>query len=208
MSESHVRFRAALLAVPPDARDAWLDRLLGLSALPDDGPELPRGCVPYLPCAVDALIEIVDRSGIGPDDVFVDVGAGVGRALALVHLLSGAAAIGIEIQSELVRVAREVAGAVSPRISIVQGDAVELIGRIGGGSVFFFYSPFSGERLERVLADLEAIARTRPIRVCCVDLPLPACGWLEEEAGARSGVTVYRSRTSKVATPSMPVTPS
>jgi SAM-dependent methyltransferase len=192
-AHDRIAFRAALLAVPPAARDAWLDRVLGLGAPPDDGPELPRGCVPYLPCGVDALIEIIDRAEIGPTDVFVDVGSGVGRAMALVHLLSGASAIGIEIQSGLVQIARDVARVVSSRISNVHGDAVELAGRIMIGSVFFLYCPFSGERLQRLLTDLEAVAQTRPIRVCCVDVPLPECAWLAAEAAASGSVTVYRS---------------
>lgn len=186
-------FRAALLAVPPGARDEWLDRVLGLGAPPDDGPELPRGCVPYLPCGVDALIEVVDGAEVGPADVFVDVGSGVGRAMALVHLLTGAAVIGIEIQSALVHAARDVARMVSSRISSVHGDAVELTGYLALGSVFLLYCPFSGERLQRVLGELEAIAQTRPIRVCCVDLPLPACAWLAAEPAASGSVTVYRS---------------
>jgi SAM-dependent methyltransferase len=180
-------FRAALLDVPFDQRDAWIDRVLGLGALPDDGAELPAGCVPYLPCAVDALIEAVDRADIGPDDVFVDVGSGVGRALAVVHLLSGAAAIGIEIQQPLVAAAREVTRAVSSRIEHVHGDAV---GAVRAGTVYFLYCPFSGERLERMLDELAAVPR--PIRVCCVDLPLPERAWLVEVAAA-GGLSVYRS---------------
>ncbi len=186
-------FRAALLAVPGGARDAWFDRVLGLGAPPDDGPELPRGCVPYLPCPVDALIEVVDGARVGPDDVVIDIGAGVGRAMALVHLLTGAAVIGIEIQSELVAAARAVARKVSPRVTCVHGDAVELASRLRIGSVFLLYCPFSGERLRRVLGEVEAVAQVRPIRVGCVDLPLPACAWLAAEPDAPGGVTVHRS---------------
>jgi SAM-dependent methyltransferase len=193
-AHDRLAFRAALLAVPPGARDPWLDRVLGLGPPPDDGPELPRGCVPYVPCGVDALIEIVDRAEVGPTDVFVDVGSGVGRAMALVNLLTGAAVVGIEIQSGLVQVARDVARAVSSRIANVHGDAVELTGYIMTGSVFFLYCPFGGERLQHVLAALEAIAQTRSIRVCCVDLPLPACAWLAATEPPASGhVTVFRS---------------
>jgi hypothetical protein len=186
-------FRAALLAVPFDSRDEWLDRVLGLGAPPDDGPELPRGCVPYLPCRVDALIEVVDCAQVGPTDVFVDVGSGVGRAMAFVHLVSGAAAIGIEIQSGLVHAARDVARAVSSTISNVHGDAVQLTGRMLVGSVFFLYCPFTGERLRQVVAELQAIAQTKPIRVCCVDLTLPACEWLTADPTASRSVTIYRS---------------
>jgi len=42
--------RQALTQVPPSDRDAWLDRVLELHEIPDDSPDLPRGCVPYLPC--------------------------------------------------------------------------------------------------------------------------------------------------------------
>lgn len=192
-AHDRLAFRAALLAVPREARDAWFDRVLAVGAPPDDGPELPRGCVPYLPCGVDALIEVVDGAAIGPTDVFVDVGSGIGRATALVHLLTGASAIGIEIQSALVRVAREVSRAVSPRIATVHGDAVALAGRLAIGSVFFLYCPFSDRRLMHVLAGLEAIAATRPIRVCCVDLPLPACAWLAADPAVRGSATIYRS---------------
>src|SRR4051794_20890268 len=79
-------FRAALERVGPWDRDAWVDVVLGLDVCPDDGPELPRGCVPYLPCPVDALLRLVDEALIRPSDVLVDVGSGVGRAAVLVHL--------------------------------------------------------------------------------------------------------------------------
>src|SRR5690348_7895460 len=88
-------FRVALLSVPPTERDAWLDLVLGLGELPADGPELPRDCVPYLPCSVDTLLRMVEQAPVRASDVFVDVGSGVGRAAALVHLLTGAAAIGL-----------------------------------------------------------------------------------------------------------------
>ena len=52
-------FHAALLSVPPTARDACVDWALGLGALPEDGPALPSGCVPYLPCSVVALLRLV-----------------------------------------------------------------------------------------------------------------------------------------------------
>jgi|SRR6185437_2790977 len=187
-------FRAALLSVPPTDRDAWLDLVLGLGELPDDGPELPRDCVPYLPCPVDALLRMVDQAPVRASDVFVDVGSGLGRAAALVHLLTGAAAIGLEIQPGLVHTARELATRLLvPRISYVEGDAAKLAGFITIGSVFFLYCPFSGDRLAKVLAQLESIARTRPIRVCCVDLPLPPCSWLTLEPQLSGDLAIHRS---------------
>jgi len=187
-------FRAALERVPPRERDAWLDRVFELDALPDDGPDLPSGGVPYLPSSVEVLLRVVDDASVRDGDVFVDLGAGLGRAATLVHLVTGAAAIGLEIQPALVHAARALATRLNlPRLSFVEADAASLAGPSVTGSVFFLYCPFSGERLRRVLADLERVARARPIRVCCVDLPLPPCPWLTLASPPSGALTIYRS---------------
>jgi SAM-dependent methyltransferase len=190
-------FRAALLEVPPAGRDRWLDAVLGLDEIPDDGPELPRGCVPYLPCSVDVLLRTVDEAPIRPSDVFVDVGSGLGRAAILVHLLTGAGAIGLEIQPALALASRALASSLRlSGVSCVTGDAARLTDLITIGSVFFLYCPFSGDRLAKVLADLESIARTRPLRVCAVDLPLPPCPWLTLQSQHPGNLAIYRSTAS------------
>jgi SAM-dependent methyltransferase len=189
-------FRAALEHVPADDRDAWLDRVFELDALPlpEDGPALLRGCVPYLPSSVEVLLRAVDQASIGADDVFVDIGSGLGRAAALVHLVTGAAAIGVEIQPALAHAARALATRLNlSRLSFVDGDAASHAAAWVTGTVFFLYCPFSGERLERVLADLEPVARARPIRVCCVDLPLPTRSWLTLASSPSGDLTIYRS---------------
>lgn len=190
---SPATFRAAIDAVPPADRDEWLDRVLGLGELPEDDPELPSGCVPYLPSSVDTLLRVVDRVPIRATDVIVDVGAGVGRAGAFLHLVTGASVIGLEIQPRLVRASRELAARIAaPQMKCVEGDAAHLATYITIGSIFFLYCPFSGDRLAKVLAGLEPIARTRPIRVCCVDLPMPPCPWLAAESFGPD-LEVYRS---------------
>jgi hypothetical protein len=186
--------RSALASVPPAERDAWVDLVFGLEGIPEDGPELPRGCVPYLPCAVDTLLRMADHADLRSEDVFVDIGSGLGRAMTLAHLLTGAAAMGLEIQSGLVRLSRDLARRLNAsRISVVEGDAARLTGFITIGTVFFLYCPFGGARLERVLDDLESIACTRPIRVCCVGLPLPSRSWLEPLLLPFGDLAVYRS---------------
>lgn len=188
------RFRAALLAVPANERDAWVDRVLGIGEVLDDGPSLPRGCVPYLPTPVDDLLRIIEAAGIEANDVFVDVGAGPGRACALVHLLTGARAIGLEVQPSLVRAGRALGERLSPAISFVEGDAAELVEQANEGTVFFLYCPFGGARLDRVLHGIERVARARPIRVCALDLRLPPRDWLFHEVSPREGLTVHRGR--------------
>lgn len=188
------RFRTALMKVPAAQRDAWLDLVFGLAELPDDGPQLPRGCTPYLPCPVDALLRMLKHAEVHSGDVFVDVGSGLGRAAALAQLLTGAASIGIEIQPELVQASRALARRLNvSRFSVVEGDAAQLTEFISIGSVFFLYCPFSDQRLERVLDGLAAIAQTRQIRVCCVQLPLPSRPWLTPLALPYEDLAVYRS---------------
>jgi SAM-dependent methyltransferase len=190
-------FRAALSSVPVLEQDAWLDRVLELDGLPDDDPGLPRGCVPYLPCSVDALVRMVDEAHIEASDVFVDIGSGVGRAAAAVHLLTGAAAMGLEIQPALVVASRELAARLKGiRFSPIEGDAARLAGYVTAGTVFFLYCPFSGRRLEEVLDGLALIAKVRDIRVCCVDLPLPPRSWLTL-VSASGNLAVYRSELSR-----------
>jgi hypothetical protein len=112
----------------------------------------------------------------------------------LVHLLTGASAMGIEIQPDLVLAARALARRLLvSRVSCIEGDAAELTRYLTIGSVFFLYCPFSGDRLVNVLARLEAIARTRSIRICTVDLPLPHCSWLTREPQTSGDVAIYRS---------------
>src|SRR5262245_1127557 len=109
MGLSRSEFRAALESVPRLERDNWLDLALGIGAVPEDGPELPRGCVPYVPCPVQEVLDAVRGAAIGEDDVFIDLGSGLGRTTLLVQLLTGAATIGLEIQPALVQGSRQLA---------------------------------------------------------------------------------------------------
>jgi SAM-dependent methyltransferase len=190
-------FRAALAGVPPGARDRCVDRAFALEELPADGPALPIGCVPYLPCPVDALLRLVEHAPVRATDVFVDVGSGLGRAAALVQLLTGARVVGLEVQPSFVAAARALATRLRlADVSFVAGDAPDLAPAFAGGSVFFLYCPFSGDRLDRFLACLEPIARTRKIRVCCVDLPLPPRDWLTLASTPSPELAIYQSAIS------------
>jgi hypothetical protein len=190
-----VELRAALEELPTEARDAWLDDVLGVDALLDDGPDLPAGCVPYLPCPVDVLLLALEVAEVDRHDVFVDVGSGIGRVTALTHLLTGAAAIGIEVQAGLVQISRAMTRQLgAERVATVPGDASELVAYVPIGTVFFLNCPFSGPRLERTLDALQSIATTRPIRICCVQLPPLTRPWLELVASPRPELAVYRSR--------------
>lgn len=187
-------FRAALLEVPELSRDAWVDRVLGLEEIPEDGDDLPKDGVPYLPASVDSILRVVDHAPVVASDVFVDLGSGIGRALALVHLLTGAHAIGVEIQHRLAEASRDLARRFPAlRVTTLEGDAEELVAQLDEGTVFFLYCPFAIARVRRTLARLEPLARNRTLKVCSVDGPLPELPWLPRvhEVGS---VAIHRTQ--------------
>jgi SAM-dependent methyltransferase len=201
-------FRAALTGICAEDRDAWLDLLWDIDELPEDDPLLPRGCVPYLPCPVATVLEAVQQAAVTSDDVFVDVGAGLGRVAVLTHLLTGAGCIGLEIQPGLVQAARGRAAWLNlSHVRFVEGDAVDLIRFITIGTVFFLYCPFGQDRLHRVLDDLEHTARTRPIRVCCVGLPPLDRPWLAPVPSTSVDLVVYRSTLHQARPSPTPIKP-
>ena len=173
---------------------SWLEQRWGEETFADDEDALPPGCVPYLPCPVDLLRQAIAATALGPDDVFVDIGAGSGRAVALIHMLTGARAIGIEIQPALVRAARARAARLGlDGVRFHEGDAACVLPTLGIGSIYFLYCPFGGERLQRVLDQLEREAKARPIQIACVQLPTLTCPWLTPVPTASVELDVYRS---------------
>ena len=180
-------FRRRLSGLPSLDRDAWVDRVLGFSELPDDGPALPRDGVAYLPAPVALLQRAVELAKLGPDDLIVDVGAGIGRAALVLHLLSGARVRGVEIQPQLVAQGRRVLDAVGrSAVSLVEGDATQAD---ADATAFFLYCPFDQGRLARWLESLRGRAA---VRIAAIDLPFPRLAWLEQ-LGSEDGLTVWRS---------------
>ncbi len=189
-------FQAALLSVPATERDAWLDLAFGLEEVLGDGPRLPANCTPYLPCPVGTVLRALQHAQLGSGDVFVDIGSGVGRAALLAQLWTGATAVGIEIQPELAAASLALARRLNvARFSVLVGDAPELIERVSDATSFFLYCPFSGARLQRTVEALGSAARSRPIHVCCVQLPALEHPWLRPLPLPEGELAVYRSIT-------------
>ncbi|HVV16384.1 MAG TPA: hypothetical protein VHH90_04200 [Polyangia bacterium] len=193
-----IELRGALAALPADARDEWVDDVLDVDEVLDDGPDLPAGCVPYLPTSVDVIVSALELASVDRHDVFVDVGSGVGRVTTLAHLLTGASAIGIEVQAGLVERSRALTRALDlDRVETIHGDASELIETLSTGTVFFLNCPFSGARLERVLEALRSIAAARTIRICCLHLPPLVQPWFELIGAPWPELAVYRSTAGR-----------
>lgn len=159
-----------LRQVPSSERDGWLDEALGLPSFVED-LTLPPGGVPYLPCPVDVISSAIEHAGVSRTDVFVDLGAGLGRVAMLVHLLTGATARGVEVQPHLAEQAQDCIRRLGlTAVTVVPGDAAQVP---LSGTVFFLYSPFNGPTLQTVLRGLETLAERQRVTICTVDLEFP-----------------------------------
>jgi hypothetical protein len=186
-----------LRSVPELHRDDFVDVMLGIDGpVPPDTPYLPRGAVPYLPCAIDDVIAMVAEVPVGDDDELVDLGSGLGRVAIVGHLLSGARARGIDIQGHLVRGAQAIARDLRlPAVTFVRANAAEVA---LDGSVFFLYAPFNGELMVRVLESLREVAERRPVVVCTVGVEFPGEAWLVRRETANVTLNVYDARVERL----------
>lgn len=183
--------RARILSVPFRDRDAWLDEVLGLEPPPPDDPDLPRGAVPYLPCGVEEILAFVRDARLGPADELVDLGSGVGRAVLLAHLLSGAGGLGIEIQEHLVARARALSEDLGiTRVSFLHADATR---RALDGTHFFLYAPCNGAMLSRLLERIAEVACRRPLVIATVGLDLDE-PWLSPQPSSCRALSLYVTR--------------
>jgi predicted RNA methylase len=193
------------VALPDAERDTRVDRWLGLVDVPEDGPELPRGCVPYWPCSVSAVLQAVERSELGPTDLVLDVGVGAGRTAMLLHALSGARVMGVEVQRHLAASARALAERCEVSLTVLEGDADDLDWAgplLRDVTVFFLFCPFGGVRLTRLAIELCRVAEARlananercDLRVACVDTTLALTPTFVEQETDALGLTLYRCR--------------
>ncbi len=164
-----------------DLLDLFVNHLLAWRPLPPDPPPRDREMVPYQQTPARRVVDVVDRGWVTAGDHFVDLGSGLGQVALLVHLLTGAAATGVEVEPELCAYARASAEALGlARVTFTNADA--RVANVSEGSVFFLYSPFVGSILASVLGRLRREARARRFKVVSygpLTRVLAAESWLE-----------------------------
>lgn len=183
-----------LALFPLEEWDVAVDTLLGVDPWIEDGPELPAGCVPYLPAPVSALCRLVQLVPMDAGTTFVDLGCGVGRAALLVNLLTGARVAGVDVQSTLIERARAIVQRLNlPSAHFYCGDLSSAGCVVPEGNVYFMYCPFGRRRIEPLLRRMKQQCRAAPIHVACLQMDLPPCDWLSLDAPVHPELRVYRS---------------
>lgn len=178
-------------AGPPGKPGSYdvLDQLVG--GLLDAGPVAEERAVRepemvfFQATPARAILELVERGALRPDDVVYDLGSGLGRVVVLVALLSGSRAKGVELEPAYCEYAARCVRALDvPRVELIHGDARDV--PLSDGTVFFLYTPFRGALLRQVLERLRQVASERPIRVCTYGpctAEVASADWLRAEEG-------------------------
>lgn len=179
-----------------DCRDELLSESLQLRE-PSE-PNLPQSpeMVFYQPTPVRHILYLIAATALSEDDVFVDLGSGLGHVPLLVSMVTGAWSIGIELQAAYVASARECAqGLHLGRVRFIPQDA--RAADLSSGTVFYLYSPFNGSILTNVLIALRMESMRRSIKVCSLGpctRTLANETWLKATAPPDTGhITVFQS---------------
>lgn len=148
-----------------DSLDALVSGVLAIAPPASDPAALPPEMVAYQPTPARVVLVLIARCQLGTEDCLVDLGAGLGHVPLLAATLSGARAIGIEIDAALCDAARHAAERLGlGRVRFVCADA--RTADLRDGTVFYLYTPFTGGVLQTVLERLRAAAAAKQIRIC------------------------------------------
>jgi hypothetical protein len=152
--------------------------------------------VPYQPTPVRHVLHLIAAAAVAEDDVFVDLGSGLGHVPLLVSMLTGTQSLGVEVQAAYVVSARKCAHSLRlSRLQFIAQDARDA--DLSRGTTFYLYSPFKGSILADVLSALRRESLRRPIKICSLGpctRRLSHETWLKASALSDTGrITVFDS---------------
>ena len=160
------------LAQARDLGDQLMERRYGIRSrgeviLPEHREDSSR--LDYKPTPWATLPRALRRSEVGPEDVFVDFGAGKGRVVFLAARYPFRRVVGVELSPELSAVARanvrrNLARLRCRDVQIVTSDVLDFA-IPDDLTVAFFFNPFRGEIFASVIERLMASVDRRPRRV-------------------------------------------
>jgi hypothetical protein len=147
-----------------DSLDVFINGLLLIQAVPIETKAREPEMVYYQPTPARIIFELIEKAHLTQEDVFYDLGSGLGQVPILVNLLSGATAKGIEFEPAYCDYARVCAADLN--LSYVEFINVDArIADYSEGTVFFMYTPFEGRVLQEVLEKLWGESRRRRLRL-------------------------------------------
>lgn len=176
----------ARLTQPLD--ELW-DRRLGISTFghhPATGaPGDREWYVHYIPSPYRDIFDVLKAAKLSSDDVFTDLGCGLGRVAFAASWMGARRATGVELVPWLAEGAKE-----NRRRCKLQDRDIEFFERnavdhnLADTTLLYMFHPFGGqilaEVLEKARSDRKAAAVTRPLRIAYVN---PVCEDVLRESG-------------------------
>jgi hypothetical protein len=148
-----------------DRLDALVHGLLWAEQAPTVVQRCEIDMIVYEPTPARVVLDLVDQVGFTAQEVFYDIGAGLGHVVLLVHLMTRAVARGVDIEAAYCQHAQHCADALGlSQVRFLHSDARHV--DYTDGTVFFMYTPFTGGLLDTVLEALHQVARHHPITLC------------------------------------------
>ncbi|HEY6900799.1 MAG TPA: methyltransferase domain-containing protein [Puia sp.] len=147
-----------------DNLDVFVNGLLTNDAIPAVQIRHDPEMVFYQKTPVRIILEMCAQGEFKAEDVFFDIGSGLGQAVLLVHLLCGVSARGIEYEPAYCKYAQNSASKLKLKnVTFIQADARGI--DYSEGTIFFMYTPFEGAMLQEMLDKLQNEAQKRAIRI-------------------------------------------
>lgn len=101
---------------------------------------------------------ILDNVPITENDIFVDVGCGVGKVLSMLNTHSKLTIIGVEIDPIVAAFARDRVKDMD-NVRVITGNILDCKSEIMLATVFYLFNPFNSNVLDSFLALVEEIGR-------------------------------------------------
>jgi hypothetical protein len=147
-----------------DSLDAFTNGLFSILAVPAETKTMEPDMVYYQKTPARIIFELIEKANLQKDDVFYDLGSGLGQVTILVNLLGGIKAFGIEFEPAYCNAALASATNLNLLdVEFIVGDA--RFADYSHGTLFFMFTPFKGEMLEEVLEVLRRESTKRTIKI-------------------------------------------
>ena len=187
--------RSPLHGLGFDYRDELVSGVLQLLEPSEPNQQPSPEMVPYQPTPVRHILHLISAA-VAEDDVFVDLGSGLGHVPLLVSMMTGAQSLGVEVQAAYVASARKCAQSLRlSRVQFIAQDARDA--DLSRGTMFYLYSPFKGSILADVLSALRRESMRRSIKICSLGPCTHRVSnqtWLQASALSDTGrITVFDS---------------
>lgn len=181
-----------------DYRDELVSDVLQFAPPANEIAGLADEMVFYQPTPARHVVDLIQQLELGPRDVLIDLGSGLGHVPLLAAICTEARCVGVECEAVYVESARRCAEALNlANVTFIRQDA--RAADLSAGTVFYMYTPFTGTILRAVLDALRREAAGREIRICsygpCTST-IASEPWLDGGVGlpATDRVAIFRSR--------------